>query len=186
MADGSWGATLIEKERGKHREKGGLCVHPILSNPAQVLRDPGLSSVVAAWTEVWQAGRNCTGLEKRRLACSCLVGHPDCGNRFPGGHQLCKYDKEWQKKKKRKKKKGKELWVPDDHLQEHPKVAVLGDLWFTWRYPNSLSAGRCAKIAPWWAIWVMQTPQPGCYRRTFLRPLFFIANCCFWAWKDLK
>lgn len=56
MADGSWGATLIEKERGKHREKGGLCVHPILSNPAQVLRDPGLSSVVAAWTEVGVAG----------------------------------------------------------------------------------------------------------------------------------
>lgn len=56
MADGSWGATLIEKERGKHREKGGLCAHPILSNPAQVLRDPGLSSVAEAWTEAGVAG----------------------------------------------------------------------------------------------------------------------------------
>lgn len=33
-----------------------------------------------------------------------------------------------KRKKKKKKKKEEALRVPDDHLQDHPKVAVLGDL----------------------------------------------------------
>lgn len=117
----------IKKET--QRERRALCTpHPVQSSPSP---SGSRAQLCGGSTDRGGCGRleGCTSLEKGRLACSCLAEHPDWGNGIPEGHRLYEYDKEWQKKKgkkKRKKKKEKELWVPDDHLQGHPKAAVLG------------------------------------------------------------